>query len=207
MEENQVSDQKIVSDENQDKVSYETYKKVVSQRKSDKAKMAEFETKVNELTEKLSYYEAEKAKIDETKNLEANNWKAVLEAREKKINELSEKVKTYTEENEGYKSELNNMVKLSSFSNMLGGKLKKQDYYKFVDVEKIAIDPETKRIDSDSLKSYVDEFKNQYKELIDFGDKKKLPNEAATNNNKFNLASIEKKDMKNALENFIGKWE
>ena len=70
-----------------DVVKYETYQRLLAQRKADQARMQSLEEKAKA----LEVLEAEKAKLHEEKLKAEGNWKALLDAREAKISELSQK--------------------------------------------------------------------------------------------------------------------
>jgi len=141
-----------------DKVSYDTYRRVLSEAKK--------------LKEKLSALEEEKAKTHEQKLREQNEWKALAEAKAAE----AEKLKSlYTETQE----QIVNGLKYQEFEKHLGGKLKSQEYATFVPFEKIVINPETRRVDEESVKSVVAEFVKQHPVLVEFNTGARLPNEAA----------------------------
>lgn len=160
-----------------DKVAYETYQKVLAERKKDQAKARELEAKLKELSEFKSSVEQERQKIKEQKLEEEGNWKALLEQRDNRLKEYEEKLNEYKSKNQSYEKNINDMIKLSAFDRALGGKLKKDEYYSFVDTDKIVINPETNQVDMDSLKNYANEFQNEHKELIDY-KRSKLPTDA-----------------------------
>jgi len=148
--------------ETNDKVSYDTYRRVLSEAKK--------------LKEKLSALEEEKAKTHENKLREQNEWKALAEAKSAE----AEKLKSlYTETQE----QIVNGLKYQEFEKHLGGKLKSQDYATFVPFEKIVINPETRRVDEESVKSVVAEFVKTHPVLVEFNSGARMPNEAAKSGN------------------------
>lgn len=170
--------QNAVSDSNEqqksnDVVDYKTHKRLLGQYKQNQKKTKELEQRLAELSE----FEQKMSKIEEEKLRSEGNWNKLLEQREEKIKGLSEQLNELKEKESYYKKNLDDMVKLNAFTNALGGKLKKQDYYSFVDTDKIVINPDTGTIDSDSLAEYANEFSNNFKELIEFNSAK-LPNDA-----------------------------
>lgn len=141
-----------------DKVAYETYRRVLSEAKKYK--------------ERLQAFEEQAAKIHEEKLKEQNEWKALAEAKDKEAKQLKETL-----------ADLNNQVvngmKYQEFEKHLGGRLRNKDYASFIDFEKILINPETKTIDVDSVKTEAARFAKEHSSLVDFGQSAKLPNEAA----------------------------
>jgi len=144
-------------------VSYEAYKRLVAQRKADQEKF-------KALSEKVSLYEQKEKDLEEKKLMEQGEYKKMLQEREKEIRQLRD-------EREKYKNSLVKTAKLQAFQEALGGKLADPTYYSFVDTERIAIDPESGTVDTDSLKSYVNEFVSKHQRLIEFSSAK-LPNSA-----------------------------
>jgi hypothetical protein len=149
------------STENQsnDKVSYETYKRVLSEAK-----------KFKDLAKQL---EEEKAKGTEAKLTEQNEYKKLADIYKQ---QLDEKTKILNEQ----EASIVNGMKYQEFEKHLGGRLKNKDYTTFIEFEKIAIDPETKRIDEESVKGVVSKFVKEHSHLIDFNSGAKLPNKSAS---------------------------
>jgi hypothetical protein len=151
------SDQKSGADsgkgENQT-VAYDTYRKTVDEVKSLKEKLKEIETKTqSEMEKKLQ---------------EQGEWKTLAESREAKVKELEAKLS-------GTFEEIHDSIKLNAFQKHLGGKLKSDKYFDFVDTSKIAINPDTKKVDEESVKTVVAEFLKEHTHLVDFGKKSGMP--------------------------------
>ena len=139
------------------KVSYETYQKVLNEAK-----------KAKELVKTLA---EEKARSDEKTLAEQQQWKT-----------LADQYKTQLEQTKSVLSEqeksIVNGLKYQEFEKHLGGKLKNRDYATFIDFEKIAINPESRTVDEESVKSVVNEFLKSHSPLVEFGSGAKLPNNA-----------------------------
>jgi hypothetical protein len=146
-------------DKSQDKVAYETYLKVLSEAKNAK--------------EKLRLLEASAQEMNDNKLKEQNEWKALAESKEKSLLETTSKLNHL-------ESTILESVKLNAFQRHLGGKIKDDAYYQFVDTDKIAYNPETKRVDEESVKSVVADFVKRHSSLVEFKGGK-MPNEAASN--------------------------
>lgn len=144
-------------DKSQDKVAYETYQKVLAEAKNAK--------------EKLRALEAEKQNSLDAKLREQNEWKALAEQKEKSLAETTARL---TE----LESTILESVKLNAFQRHLGGKIKDDAYYQFVDTASIAYNPDTKRVDEESVKSVVADFVKKHSALVEFKSGK-MPNEAA----------------------------
>lgn len=165
----------------QDKVAYETYRRVLAEARKykDQARMLE----------------DEKNKNHELKLKENNEWKALAEAKASQVESLE---KAYREQNE----QIVNGLKYQQFEKLLGGKLKNQDYATFIDFDKIVINPETKRVDEESVKGVVGEFVKNHSHLVDFGDGKRMPNEAPSSGIISSNKNVEQMNAKE-LEEYI----
>lgn len=171
-----------VKDKSQDKVAYETYLKVLSEAKNAK--------------EKLRLLEASAQEMNDNKLKEQNEWKALAESKEKSLLETTSKLNHL-------ESTILESVKLNAFQRHLNGKIKDDAYYQFVDTDKIAYNPETKRVDEESVKSVVADFIKRHSSLVEFKGGK-MPNEAASN---IKLSSEKKlEDMSTSeVEQYIKK--
>lgn len=152
----------------EDKVSYESHQKMLKQLKATQAKLNE----VQALEEKLKAYEAEKADLEEKKLMERGEFQKLNE-------ELKKQLRVRDEQLSIVEKQTLRTVKLQAFQRHLGGRIADESYYSFVDTDKIAIDPVTKDVDEETVKSYVNEFVGKHKRLVDFGTTT-LPNSAAT---------------------------
>lgn len=151
-----------ISDSDQkkkDSVAYETYRRTLSEAKT-------FKEKYRELEAVLKQQEEEKLKAN-------NEWKALAESREKTLLEAQNRLNEY-------EKTITDSIKLNAFNRILGGKIKSQEYYSFVDTDKIAYNPETKQVDEDSVKLVVGDFLKKHSALVEFKGAR-LPNEAASN--------------------------
>lgn len=167
---------------NQDKVAYETYKRVLSEAKK--------------LRDQVRTFEEERNKGQENKLKEQNEWKALADSYK---TQLDEKAKNLSELNE----QVVNGLKFSEFEKHLGGRLRDKDYATFIDFDRIVLNPETKRVDDESVKGVVSDFVKKHSNLVDFDNGKRLPNEASIGSNSFNAGK--KIDDMNAkeLEDYI----
>lgn len=160
-------------------VAYETYKKVLDQRKSDQDKLKETQARLDALEAEKRTQEDEKTKSKE-KELEASgNWKAILEDREKKLKDLEKENKRLAKENKGFESHITDAKKISALQQKIGGNLKNPKLYDLIDTSKIALDPESGEIDESSVSAYANEFVKEFKFAIDFGKGSNLPGDAA----------------------------
>lgn len=159
-----------LENQTKDSVSYDTYRRLLNEAKK--------------LKEQVKLQEEEKAKSHEQKLREQQEWKALAEAKSAQAEHLE---KAFREQQE----QIVNGMKYQEFEKHLGGKLKNKDYATFIDFEKIVINPETKQIDSESVKSVVSSFVKEHAPLVEFANGAKMPNEASKSVN-FNAKSPEK---------------
>lgn len=143
---------------NQDKVAYDTYRRVLSEAKK--------------LKEQLRSLEEEKTKSHESKLKEQNEWKTLAESYKEQL----DKTKSVLVEQE---QSIVNGMKYQEFEKHLGGRLRDKELATHIDFERILINPETKRIDDESVKGVVSDFVKKYSYLVDFGSAPRVPNEAA----------------------------
>ncbi len=146
-----------VHSEKQDVVKYDTYSRVLAEAKKLKDKVREYESVLQQ--------------TQEQKLKEQNEWKTLAEQYKSKLDQTS---RTLEEQERA----ITNGLKFQEFEKHLGGKLKKRDYASFVDFEKIVLNPETKSVDEDSVKTVVSDFIKEHSSLVDFGSQGKLPNQA-----------------------------
>jgi hypothetical protein len=159
-----VSDDKKNDDgviEKKDVVAYETYQRLLDQRKADQAKLKTFEEKEAEL-------ERQRKELEESKLKDEGNWKALLEAREEKLIELANQKTEYENKVLMFEQQFQEAAKLQALQEAIGGKFKHKSYYNLVDTDKIIVNPESGEIDQDSVKKYADSFLKEHKELIAF---------------------------------------
>jgi hypothetical protein len=142
-----------------DKVAYETYQRTLAEAKKAKAER--------------DVLLAEKQAMSDNKLKEQNEWKQFAEQKEKEA--ADEKAKRAELE-----STILDSLKLSAFHKHLGGRIKDDAYYQFVDTDRITYNPDTKRVDEESVKVVVADFVKRHSSLVEFKSGK-MPNEAASN--------------------------
>lgn len=123
---------------------------------------------------------AEKAKADEEKLREKGQFDILLKQREERLKELESQLTEVSGKLEAKDEAIVNFRKAAAFERELGGKLKKDSYWSHVDFGNIAVNPDTNQIDSHSLSKVAEEFRNNFKELIDYGNNANLPNSSAS---------------------------
>lgn len=142
---------------------------------------------------KLKLLEAEKANQEDSKLKEQNEWKTLAEQKEKALLETTAKLNDL-------ESNIVDSFKINAFQRLLGGKIKNESYYQFVDTSAIAYNPETKRVDEESVKVVVADFIKNHSSLVEF-KAGRMPNEAS-NGAKISTKGVE--DMTTSeLEQYI----
>jgi hypothetical protein len=138
--------------QDKDTVAYETYRRVVGESKKAKSRAKELETELQ------AYKDAEKRKEEEDleKRGEYDKVKASLQ-------EELDKAKA---ENKALKQEHTDNRKLGAFLSSLDGTVAKE-YWPLINIDQIAVDPDTNEIDELSVKRLVDTFKSTHSRLID----------------------------------------
>lgn len=138
-------------------VAYETYQKLLAEKKRRDDELRTIRQKEKEREEKELQ--------------DQNNFKQLLSLREKEL-----------EEERARKRELEHTLdsgmKLRALLDAIQGKVE-QKYWNLIDLEKITINPETKMPDPVSVNSVARDFEKRFPEIVRKGSGAGLPNEAA----------------------------
>lgn len=141
------------------RVAYETYKKVLDEKKSFQKRLDEFERKAKEQVE------AElKAK---------EQYRELYESKQKELEEIATKLKVKEEETQNYQ-------KMGAFLKGIQGDVPQQ-YWGLIDLDKILVD-ESGKVDEGSVKKAVRDFEKSFPEVIK-RQKTAMPNDAAAGGN------------------------
>ena len=192
MKDGKISDQNkdevvepVVPEQNDDKVAYETYSKVLGEKKK-----TALENKT--LKEQLDALELE----------EENSIKAELEKNDqyKELNEiLAEEVKDLKETITSSDIKILNSYKLQAFKDALPGKISNQQYLSFVNLKDIIID-EGDKVNPESVKVAVDKFMIDHASLIKI-DETELPSYTPGNTRTEGITAEEFKKLPLAEKN------
>ena len=145
---------KTTEDNSTDVVKYSTHKKLLNQLKN----------KSEELEELRRF----KQELEENEARKKGDYEQLLKAREAELKEWKERASSYER----------NLVegqKLSAFINKLPGKIRRDEYLSFVDLDEIALDPTTNRVDERSVEMVVNSFVEKYGDLLEAKSENKLP--------------------------------
>jgi len=152
------------SSSGKDTVAYETYKKVVAEKKRRDAELAAKDEELKKLKA------AEKERIEaELKAKE--DYKKLLEIREKEIQERDQKLKEI-------ETTIQESTKFEALMSALPGQVPKK-FWSMIDTSQIVIDPSTGSPDPSSVKKAAEAFQANFPELIVQPGKARLPNTAA----------------------------
>lgn len=152
-------------DQAKDTVKYDTYSRVLG-------KLKKTEAEREEMRSKIQAYEQKERELEEKRLTEQGEYKKLLELeRKKRIEEESKRTQ--------YEKDLLDAHKLNALKEKLPGKVKRNEYYNFVDLDKIVIDPSTGHIDETSLQEVADHFVNEHGSLIERKGSVGLPQNAA----------------------------
>lgn len=150
-----------VTDNTKQAVSYETFDKLLNQRKKDREKLDTYEKQLQELS-------GWKKQVEESESIKKGEYEKILT--------------TYKTENETLKGKLSEVQrsivdgqKYNAFLDKLPGRLDRNEFLQFVDIDKIAIDPETGVVDEKTVQATVDNFVKNYGKLITATNSKSLP--------------------------------
>ena len=152
--------------EKKDFVQYETYSRVLSQHKKSQAE-------AEAVKARLAEYEAREKEREEKRLAEEGNYKQLLENERKARAEEEAKRKDY-------ERKLIDGHKLNAVLEKLPGKIKRPEYYSFIDTDKIIIDPSTGEIDERSLEIVKSEFLQNHGSLLERASGTGLPYNAPT---------------------------
>ena len=141
--------------ENEGMVKYATHKKLLNQLKNR--------------SEELDELRAFKTKVEEQDAIKRGEFEKIIASRDETIKELQTKLDTI-------ERDVTDGTKLQAFLDSVPGKVKKQEYLSFVDLDKIGVDPDTGKIDQISLERSVKNFVETYPEFIQPSSGKSLPN-------------------------------
>lgn len=152
------------SSSGKDTVAYETYKKVVAEKKRRDAELAAKDEELKKLKA------AEKERV-ESELKAKEDYKKLLEIREKEIQEKDRQLKEVM-------SDIEQSTKFEALLSALPGQVPKK-FWTMIDTTQIVIDPNTGSPDPSSVKKAAETFQANFPELIVQPGKAKLPNTAA----------------------------
>lgn len=137
-------------------VAYETYQKVLDEKKRKDAQLLKFQE--------------EKKAAEEAALRDKEQWKTLYEQREAEL-------KVAKDEHATLQNRVHNGMKLRSFLNAVQGEIAEQ-YFQLIDVEQIAVNPDNNMPDPASVAKAVKEFEQKYPLVIQRRNAGGLPSDA-----------------------------
>ena len=172
-------------------VAYESYQKVLGEKKAMQAKL-------NSLIE-------EQAQAEEARIAEQGDYKQMAEHRERQLRETQAQMETIVAERDSVNKNLHDTWKLQAFYKELPGNVKKTEYLNFVDLDSIVINPDTREVESSSVKAVASDFMANYADLVETKTFKGLPGDAPRGGiTKKPLSQMNMKEQKTALRSALG---
>lgn len=158
--------------------SYETYQKILGEKKSIQEKAKKLEDELNTFRAKFSELDQEKVDAERKRLEDKEQFKDLytktreeLQAKETQISSL---VKAQVDAR-----------KMSSFLDAIKADVPRQ-YWGLVDIDKIALDGD--KVDEYSVQKYVDEFKTSYADIIKPRETRRMPGDTAPLDDKSTLS-------------------
>ena len=177
--------------EKKDQVEYDTFKRLLSQKKASDEKLAGYEKRLKDIEMK--------EELDKQENLKKQ---AKFEELSK---ELESKLETERSEKETFKKSWLDTHKLQAVLDKLPGKPKRQEYMSFIDLDAIKIDAES-GIDADSVEAAANNFLTNYGELLTKPSNSELPNDAPSSKGKLSYEkwlTLSPSDKRSRLKDVI----
>lgn len=159
--------------EKKDHVSYDTFQRLLSQRKSDQEELARIKAEHQSLL-------ASKKSEEEAKLSQSGEYKKLLEIREQRIKEIEDEKQEWVKKYQDSEERMHSIKKYAAFNSKLPAPLAHADYYSLVDFNQIAIDPETGAVDESSVEKLVSNFVKVHGTRCLRTGNTKMPNEAST---------------------------
>lgn len=159
-------------------VAYESFQKALNEKKiaQDAAKLKDEENSTLK-TELEAFRQAQKD-ADEKKLGEQGEYQKIVALREEELTTANSKIAELEGLNVGHVKNLQDTAKLQAFYEELPGRIKKNEYLGFVDLESIVIDPDTKLVDKSSVQNAASKFMENYSDLVKVNDFNGLPGDA-----------------------------
>jgi hypothetical protein len=179
--------------EKKDSVSYETYQRVLAQRKSDQAELERIKKEYQSILDV-------KKQEEEHKLNEAGEYKKLIELRDQKIKEIADEKESWAKKFSESENRMQSIKKYAAFNSKLPAPLAHEDYYSLIDFNQIVCDPETGDVDQDSVEKLVNNFVKVHGNRVLKTGTTKMPNEASTTSTKIDYNDWLKMPVKEQLK-------
>ena len=170
----QIEDSEQRLEEN--KIEYQKYRSLLDEKKKTQAERDSYKDRLKEL--------------EEQRLVEQNRYKELYESRNQELEEIKSIQK---KEKQAFVEQ----KKLQAFIESVGG-LKRQDYVKFIDTDKIIVESDGS-FNQDSLQEYVESFKHSFPELLKQSQVNTLPSDSPKVD-KRSKSNLKNKTSKEILE-------
>lgn len=147
-----------------DVVKYETYSRVLGEKKKIQEQM-------KDMAAKLAEFEAAQRATEEADMKKRGDY-------EKLLNQEREAKKAIEDQLKAREAQITNSLKLDAVLKALDGQVESQ-YWGLIDVDGIPVDPETNTPDELSVKKYAEQFAQKYQRVIVRPNQSRMPNDAA----------------------------
>ena len=145
-----------------DVVQYQTYQKVLGEKKKMQEQLGSVQKQLDELL-------AAQKQAEEQKLAENQEFKKLLDLRTQELEKTSNELNSM-------RAQHANAQKLDAFLGALGGRVDRK-YWGLIDLDQVVLDPESGQVDEMSVTKLVESFRAEHGRLIDTPNSKKLPNE------------------------------
>lgn len=158
---NQASGDDSVSKE--DTVKYDTYRKVLSEKKKR-------DEQLREMQEQLAAFQSREKERTESELQEQNKWKELADLRTEELTKAQAEIASM-------RGSQQQAMKLDAFLGSLETQLPKQ-YWGLVNLDAIKLNPDTSEVDEMSVASAVETFRKTYPEILTKKSNANLPTTA-----------------------------
>lgn len=170
----------------EDRVSYDSYQKLLGEKKKRDAELTEYKKKEKEREEQDL-----KAKED---------WKKLVALRDEELQKTKAEL-------DSVKNTLESGTKLQAFLDALDGQVDQQ-YWGLIDLSQVVLNPETGLPEEVSIKKAALEFKSKYGLVVKQSGGTKMPNDAPKGNGSVGLSydewlKLPAKDMRARIKDVI----
>ena len=154
-----------VERQTKDHVAYDTYRKVLGQKKAVDQRLAE-------QAAKLAEYEAKEAAEKEAALIREKKFEEALALKEEKLLSTTQRLADL-------ETDVRDAQKLQAVLSKLPGRIKQEAYYNLIDLSQVAYDPTTGAIDHDSVEQVASNFTKVYgADVLERPSQGKLPADA-----------------------------
>lgn len=166
-------------EQNQDVVKYETYQKVLGEKKKR-------DEEVRTLREQVEQFNAQKKQLEEAALKEKEDFKRLFETRDQDLKQTKDEL-------DSLRQSINDSKKMRGFLSALKSPLE-ESYWGLVDLDKIPLDPTNGKPDEATVVKYAEEFQKSHWRLFD-NMTNKMPNSGPNNDATIGLSYEEWKRL------------